>query len=223
MADFWGTFSGMGGQLMGMLYYALYVIPIVGAAALVIMGLRNRKLYRYNVRIYRIRENGKVKENNFKGGYIGRKNSAPFFRIKTGKMWWQHIDLTTTPIVKYMDEEDRVYYLQIDVDSFVQMERKIENLKEGIFDEIRNLVKKKGETDRDKILVQIKREINLKDITTKFTPIESDIKYGAILSVQRIKDVLRTEATWKRVLPYVGLILVFLLAVICYAMMMDKC
>jgi len=227
MADFMSMFSGMGGSVISVLWGVLYIIPIIGVASLVIMHLRNRKLYRYNVRIYRIRENGKVKEVNFKGGYIGRKNSAPFFRIKTGRWWWQQMDLTTTPIVKHMDEEDRVYYLQIDVDSLVQMSRSIENLDTGIFDKVRKKIKdfkdNKSDTDKDKLMVQIRKEIDLKNVSTKFTPIESDIKYGAILSVQRIKDILRTEPTWKRVLPYVGLILVFLLAVISYALLLDRC
>jgi len=83
----------------------------------------NKHIFRYPVRIFKIRENGKVLEDNRKGGYIGRKNSAPFFRIKLGRWWWQYVDLTSTPNPAFMDEQNRVYYNQIDVKTYVQLRR----------------------------------------------------------------------------------------------------
>ncbi|MBA7490700.1 hypothetical protein ES702_01241 [subsurface metagenome] len=186
-----GIFSGAtGGIASGLKVFLMYICPILLVGIIAFAQYRNKSIYRYKVRMFRIRENGKVKESNFKAGYIGRKNSAPFFRIKTGKWWWQQIDLTTTPTVKYMDEEDRVYYLQVDVNTFVQLRRYM------------NLTKEK---------------------MIRFTPVESDVKYGAILSVQRIKDVLRTEPTWKKLLPYFGLVLLAIVFIIAYAMLMNQC
>lgn len=191
LSQFTGMFSGMGGGIVGGLkIFLFYIAPMIILGAIIFIQYKNKSIYKYKARIFRVRENGKVKESNYKAGYIGRKNSAPFFRIKTGKMWGQQIDLITTPIVKYMDEEDRVYYLQLDVNTFVQLERKM------------NLSKEK---------------------MIEFTPVESDVKYGAILSVQRIKDVLRTEPTWKKVLPYLGLALMAVIFIVAYAMLMDKC
>jgi len=185
---FWDIYKGMGSGVAEGLWLLLYMIPIVIVIIIVISIIRNKIIYKYPVRIFRIRENNKVKEGNYKGGYIGRKNSAPFFRIKTGKMWWQHIDLTTTPNPKHFDEQDRVYYKQIDVNTFIQMKR-----------------------------------VFMGDDKVTYTPVESDVKYGAILSVQRIKDILRTEPTWKKVLPYVGLVLMAIVFIVSYAMLMDKC
>lgn len=188
---FLDVFSGAtGGIISGLKIFLFYMLPVIGVLTVLFMNYRNKSIYKYKARIFRIRENGKVKEANYKAGYIGRKNSAPFFRIKTGRWWWQQIDMVTTPKVKYMDEEDRVYYLQVDVSTFIQLRRQIDLKKEHL---------------------------------VKFTPVESDVKYGAILSVQRIKDVLRAEPTWKKVLPYAGLIILAIVFIIAYAMLMNNC
>ena len=55
------------------------------------------------------------------------------------------------------------------------------------------------------------------------TPVESDVKYGAILSIQRIKDVLRLEPTWKKLLPYFGLTIMAVVFIVAYAILMSKC
>lgn len=177
--NIFGYLSGVGGSLKGVGYILLWVIPIIIVLLIAIVLINNKRIYKYKVRIFRIRENGKVKESNFKGAYIGRKNSAHFFRIKTGKFPWNCIELTTTPKVEYMDEEDRVYYKQIDVDSYLQVKRRFEQNGDIIY-----------------------------------TPVESDVKYGAILAIERIKEVLRTEPTWKKLLPYFGLMLVFALCIV---------
>ena len=57
----------------------------------------------------------------------------------------------------------------------------------------------------------------------RMTPVESDVKYGAILSIQRIKDVLRLEPAWKKILPYAGLILMAIVFIVAYAMLMNSC
>lgn len=178
----------MGSSFLSMAYYMLWLIPMVIVAIAIILYIKNKKIYKYKVRIFRVRENGQFKEANFKGGYIGRKNSAPFFRIKTGMFPWNVIELTETPKVEYMDTDDRVYYKQIDINTFIQMERQFH----------------KGTLD--------------------MTPVESDVKYGAILSVQRIKEVLRVEPAWKRLLPYIGMTLVAVVLIVGYAILLNtKC
>jgi len=183
--DAYGSmFSGWGQNLV----YLLYILPFLIILVWFISYKRDKATYKYPVRIFRIREQGKVLESNYKGGYIGRRNSAPFFSIKTGRWWWNRIELTKTPNPKYLDEQDRVYYMQIDADTYVQMKRKFD-------DRIMSLI-----------------------------PVEPDIKYGAILSIQRIKDVLRLEPTWKKVLPYVALIIVGIVLIVGYAILLNtKC
>jgi hypothetical protein len=187
MVNLFGVFSGFGSGIVNALKWSLYFSPLIILIIYLAIHYRNKFLYKYKVRVFRERENGKVKESNFVAGYINRKNSAPFFRIKTGKWWWQYLDLTETPKVQYMDEDDRVYYKQIDINSYVQMRRIIEG---------------------DRI---------------KFTPVESDVKYGAVLSVQRIKEALRTESTLKKILPYAALLTLGIIFIVAYAMLMNKC
>ena len=117
------AFSGMGSTFIDTLYYLIWLVPIFIVAVAVIIYIRNKKIYKYKVRIFRVRENNKVKEVNFKGGYIKRTKATPLFRIKTGMFPWNIIELTETPKVEYMDEEDRVYYKQIDVYTFIQIKR----------------------------------------------------------------------------------------------------
>lgn len=184
IGSLFGWMGGAGG-LRNILYYAIAFIPIILIAVVLIINVRNKKIYKYKARIYQVREGGKYKEGNYKAGYIRRKNSAPYFRIKTG--FAKGIDLITTPNPAYIDEEDRVYYKQIDVDTYIQMKRKMEG---------------------GKIMM---------------TPVESDVKYGAILSIQRIKEVLRLEPTWKKLLPYFGLIILAVVFIVAYAILMNKC
>lgn len=185
--SFLSPFTGMFGGLSSTFLYILYLLPVVLIIIAIVVFIRNKMIYRYLVRIFRTRENGKVLEANYKGGYIGRKNSAPFFRIKTGRWWWQYTDLIETPKPEYMDEQNRVYYKQIDVNTYIQLKR---NFGKG--------------------------EVN-------YTPVESDVKYGAILSVQRVKEVLRTEPAWKKILPYATLIILAIVFIVSYAMLMNRC
>ena len=189
MVDITNYFSGVGAGIMNSLKLLIYLLPVLLILVISIISIRNKAIYKFPVRIYRVRENGKVKEINRKGGFIGRKNSAPFFRIKTGRWWWQYVDLNKTPNPAYFDEQDRVYYKQIDVDTYIQLKRVFPNPKNEV----------------------------------QFSPVEPDVKYGAILAVQRIKDVLRTEPTWKKVLPYASLIILGIIFIVAYAMLMNNC
>jgi len=182
-----GWAKGMGSTLFTTLKYFLYVSPLLVIIIVLFVRTRNKNIYRYKVRVFKTRENNKVKEVNYVGGYINRVNSAPFFKVKTGR--WSSFDLSETPKLEYMDEEDRVYYKQIDVNTFIQMRRELPNLKNKVI----------------------------------YTPVESDVKYGAILSIQRIKDVLRTEPTWKRLMPYFGLIVLAIVFIVAYSLLLNKC
>lgn len=184
--------KGMGAGAIKGLYYALWIIPLIVIFFVVMLSIRNRMIYKYPVRIFRVRENERVIESNHKGGYIRRRGSAPFFRIKTGKWywgWWWQINLTTTPKPEYLDEQNRAYYKQIDVNTFVQLRREF---------------------------------TNPNNVT--YFPVESDVKYGAILDIDRIDRVLATEPAWKKILPYAGMVLVAIVLIVGYAILLNtKC
>ena len=189
MASLNSVYGGMLSGLASSIYILVWVIPLILIISFIVIHFRNKKIYVYPVRIFRTRENGKVIEKNFKGGYIKRRGSSPYFRIKLGKWWWQYTDLITTPNPEYMDEQNRVYLKQIDVGSFVQMRRYFDN---------RNNV--------------------------YYSPVESDVKYGAILSIQRIRQLTSTEPTWKKLATIGGMVLVFAMGIVGWALMMNaKC
>lgn len=189
-----GTLSDLGldrisfmntGGIMNFLMWTIGILIFLGIFGIIIYMWYQKKVYMYPVRIFRRRENGGVLEINGFGGYINRTSGAPFFRIKLGK--GKKVDLTETPKLEYMDEQSRVYYNQIDIDTFIQ----------------------------------IKRNFDIDSV--KYTPVESDVKYGAILSVQRVKDTLKMESTWSKLAPYLTLALLSIVFIVAYSMLMDKC
>jgi hypothetical protein len=167
--------------VFGFNYWWLLWITLIGVVLfLVISTIRNKAVFKYPVRIFKTREGGAVKEQNCKGGYIGRKNSASFFQIKLGMMPWQKVNLNTTPNPKYMDQDNRVYYKQIDLGTYIQLQRHF---------------------DKDVI---------------SFSGVEQDVKYGAILDIQRIKEILRTDSPWKKLAPYFALVLIFIFGILAF-------
>lgn len=178
-----------GGILYTIALWGLILTPVIAIIIFVIMKIREKIIYKHPVRIFKVRENNKIKEVNGKGGFINRKNSAPFFQIKLGP--FKKIKMISTPNPAMMDEEDRVYFKQIDVDTYVQMSRAF--------------------------------PINPGD-EIKYNPVESDIKYGAVLSVQRIKEVLSQQSLWQKVAPFATLLMLGIIFIIAYALLIKaKC
>jgi len=209
MADLFGWTSGMGAGLYQGVYYAMWIVPVIVLTVVLIAAIRNKMIFKYPVRIFRVRENGKVTELNKYGGYITRKGSSPFFRIKIGGKlwgWWKKVDLLTTPDPRYMDEQNRIYYLQIDVNTFVQMRRKINVEEKTITDE--NGKKKKV----------------LYGDNFELTPVESDVKYGAILGIHRIREITNQSQKWKTIVAWGALFFVGTILLIGYLVLLKtKC
>ena len=190
----WEQIAGAGSILLNVLKWLVYSLPVIILLIIFIIQKSNKKKYPHKVRIYKIRENGKVKEVNLVGGFFGRKGGTSFFNIKTGFFPWQCRQLSETPKMEYVDEEDRVYYKQIDIDTFIQLQRTFANLKDK----------------------------NGKEII--FTYVPTDVKYGAILSVEKIRAVLQPQDRWKTIAAIGGMVLVFALAIVIFALMMNaKC
>lgn len=118
-----GMFGGVLSRFSGFnpLWIGIFIICAV-VVYLVVVALINKKRFVYKVRIFQTRENGSRKELNYKGGYIVNKgNGTNKFRIKKGKLPWDFIDLTTTPNPKAIDFENRIYYKQIDLKTYIQV------------------------------------------------------------------------------------------------------
>jgi hypothetical protein len=48
----------------------------------------------------------------------------------------------------------------------------------------------------------------------KFTPIDSDLKYGAILDIKKIHDIVQKENLFVKFAPWFGLIILFVAALV---------
>ncbi len=120
-----GFFSG---SFFSIIIWGLLAIPIV---LMGIFYLRYRLKYVYNVEIEKRRQNEKGEPTESKkvigrGAYI-TKGIKTLFRIKYGwQLPWQKFELNLLPDPKYMDSENRVYYLLLNKDTLVQAEKKID-------------------------------------------------------------------------------------------------
>jgi len=68
--------------------------------------------------------------------------------------------------------------------------------------------------------IQLKRQVS--DSIVNFVPVEADIKYGAILSIQRIRDVLRKENKLEKYIAPVTIIVGLMLIAVMFYFMLDK-
>jgi len=68
--------------------------------------------------------------------------------------------------------------------------------------------------------IQLRRAID--DSIVKFIPVESDIKYGAILAIQRIKDVLRKENKWEKLIAPLTIIIGLVIIMVMFYFMLEK-
>lgn len=103
--------------VVGNFWYLL----IGGGIIFFIYKRRKDKLYCYNVRVFKRRQDSKRPEMNYKGGYLSDKHGIPFFRVRTGFWWWEHKDLYELPDARYMDEDNRVCYELVSPGVWVQV------------------------------------------------------------------------------------------------------
>lgn len=104
----------------GAIKYLLYFLG--GGLLLVIIGFwyRNKRIFIFPVGVYRRRGNER-KIRVCKGGYIN-KNKMRTFRIKWGRINapWNRKDLDFLPDTNHMDSEGRIYFDQLDPDTYIQ-------------------------------------------------------------------------------------------------------
>ena len=116
-------FAGATGIISSIGTILLILIPLL---LIIVMGYllyRDLTIYTYKVRLFQIRENGSVKEKNYKAGFI---KGGELFCIRTSKINpKKNIKLNRSPDPHFIDEDNRVYYKQIGVGSnnLIQLKR----------------------------------------------------------------------------------------------------
>jgi len=118
ISELWGLNGGLSGQISDVVTYVLWGILFLVVAGVIFKKYRDKKIFKYPVRILRKRQNGKTKEINTIGGYIVNKHKVTEFIIKTGK--FKTKKMSFLPDADLMDEDDRVYYYQIDPETYIQ-------------------------------------------------------------------------------------------------------
>lgn len=115
--------AGASGFLSSIGTVLIILIPLILIILASFMLYRDFTIYTYKVRIFQIRENGSVKEKNYKAGFI---EGGRIFNIRTSKFNpKKRIKLNRSPDPHFIDEDNRVYYKQIGVGSnnLIQLKR----------------------------------------------------------------------------------------------------
>lgn len=122
-------FGWIDGALNSSFWVIIIALFAFAGGALGYRKVRDKEIFKYPVRIFRRRENKQPKEINCVGGYIKGSDGIQLFRIKLHKWkWWQRVDLQKIPDAQFMDEENRVYYYQLDPTHFIQAKRKFNEI-----------------------------------------------------------------------------------------------
>lgn len=243
------NFSELQSGFYDIAYYIIWAVVLLIVFLFAWFHYQNKKIYIYNVRIFRRRSNGAVKEINKKGGYITKKGMI-YFAIKMKR--FKSKTLERVPDSGLMDEEDRLYFYQLSPEApLIQCKRNFniekilikdekfvepseEEVKEQISRRMMELKLKKEykEKSEDELylvaLSQIEKEIDLKrntmvDITNVYyTPIPTDQKRQALSDIQRFREALGVDVNKQFLYFVIGVIALVVLGAIIFYVAVNK-
>lgn len=208
------------GGAMDIVQYVIWGLVVLGVVIFGWLKYQDKKIYIYPVRIFRQRHNGLVKELNTFGGYV-KKNNLTSFSVKIGKFKKKTTD--KLPMSDMMDEDNRVYYLQLSPDApLVQVRRdfiiekvmvKDETFTEPDEDQRRNIVNKflfqmqehpdykefSQEEQKEEAIrlaeewIENKRNKIIDVTKTTYTPTPTDLKQQALMEINAYKNTLGVD------------------------------
>lgn len=109
----------------------VWITLITSIIIVMVIIIRNKLKYKYIGEIIKRRQDdfeSGSQQGQFisgKAGYFKKKTGKTVFRIQYGIMPWQRIELSKLPNPKYMIG-NKVYYFQLNKDSFAQVSMKID-------------------------------------------------------------------------------------------------
>ncbi len=181
------SFSGLGSGIMSFIPYFFYALLFIGTTFGIVFAVRMRKFWTNSLTIYREREGGGTDELETRCK-IGTKGSALAFFIKRGR---KKVASYILPKLEGMSSKGRFFYYQINPLTYIQLKKKIESEPD---EEKRDyLMNKYIEFRNETEFIQIVSKIDKK--TQILQPIESDIKYGAVLELKNIANMTKPEKT----------------------------
>jgi hypothetical protein len=229
--------------------YVIWGVLILGVAIFAYLKWQDKKVFIYNVRIFRQRNNGLVKEFNTMGGYM-KKNNLTTFIIKMGKFKKKEAD--KLPLSELMDEDNRIYYWQISPDApLIQIKRDFiidqvlvanDKFKEPSEDEFKKLVgtylkqikeaeeyKSLNKEEQESLanslaLEEIDQKRNIKIDITKptYSPVPSDLKQQAMAEINNYKNMLGVDVNKQMAYFVTGAIILSILGIILFYIAMNK-
>ena len=241
--------GGIKGSIYDMAYYIIWGVCILAVVVFSWIQYQSKKIYIYNVRIFRRRANGLVKEMNTKGGYIV-KNGQTFFVIKMGR--FKKKELTRLPDSNLMDEEDKIYFYQLSPDApLVQCKRNFtiesilvpnEKYVEPSLQDKELIVQRYvaqiaiEEEFKDKSEDEIKLEaihrledeiedekLKQVDVTNVYyTPVPADQKLQAYLDIKKLSQTLGVDVNKQFAYFVIGVIALVILGVIIFYIAVNK-
>lgn len=228
-------------NLTGALSYVPYLMWGIGITLVLVLVYRmykNKQIFVFPVRIYQRRENGKVREKNAVGGFMLDKDKVPFFRIKLSRFKpWMKVDLRHLPDAHMMDEENRVYYNQIDPWTYIQVKRTfstrniakipIKLIKEyqghkigSVFEIEQENAQKFVNAGYAEYIGDVREEESIDGLF--FEPVPNDIKAITVSDIQKVKDTLTRDTTKQMALIVGGIIILALIFVIGFYFMTQQ-
>lgn len=238
MADFSSVLSGAGGAIKDTLIYVVYGFVVLGIILAIYYHQQNKKIYKFKVRLFKRRENGKRTEANYKAGYIKNAHGISQFVVKLGRMPWQKKVIHYLPDSNYMDEEDRVYYEAFDPDNWVQMKRVFMEKRTPLVEvELLNEYQGYPAGFQGQMLLPIAQElvengiaifINPEKVAevlshdVYYEPIPADRKAIVVAELIRVKNALGAD-NWKNTAVWVGgAVLIVIMTIISYYFISNK-
>ena len=246
ISSLWGSFNPTGyiTELLGYLMYLLIFLLVIG---IIWYFYREKTTFKYQVRIFKQRRNGLVKEFNTKGGYMKDKNGVNSFYVKLTRNPFKLQKMDDIPNPDMMDEEDRVYYFQASPDCFIQTKREIiyedmyvenQNYKEPTEQERTEYINKFKEDIKDSGLSEEEQtELALQEFEKEqsnkrgqyvnygkliYKPVPSDTKSAIINDLISVKNALKIDAGKMMLYTIGGIIAVCIVGAVVFYIATNK-
>lgn len=241
--------AGLQAQMYDIAYYVIWGVVILAVVGFLWTLYQNKKIYIYNVRIFRRRENGIVKEIDRKGGYLVKKGQT-VFTIKMSR--FKKKELGRLPDSSLMDEDERIYYYQLSPDApLMQCKRTFnidtvevlnekyvepspqekETLIQRYFAELKLNDETKDKKDDELKLMAIQRleaeieqdKTQLVDITNVYyTPVPTDQKLQAYLDIKKFQTTLGVDVNKQFAYFVIGVIALVIVGVVIFYIAVNK-
>jgi hypothetical protein len=242
------TLASAKAGVMDIAQYVIWGLVILGVVIFAYLKYQDKKIFIYPVRIFRQRHNGIVKEQNTFGGYT-KKGNFTQFQVKMGR--FKKKTLNTLPVSDMMDEDNRIYYMQLSPDApLVQVRRDffidkvtIKNEAFEATDELKIKIINKFlmqmqttegykeldyEQQKDMAIqlaedyIESQKNIEIDVTKPTYTPVATDLKQSALMEIQSYKNTLGVDVNKQFAYFIVGVIALVIVGVIIFYVAVNQ-